>query len=1263
MQFSSSSLNVRLTVLLVIIFAATAAPGIVIVRSQMIHQALAQAEKDARIILNNRHATKVFYTKDLQPPLLELIKAHGLTDDYFDPAWMYGGYANRKITQYVKENGFTAFNYKNAAVDARSPANEANAYERGFLEKRKAENSLEEWSGTIDIDGQPYYVLMIPNEQRYTESCMRCHSTPDRAPKELLDRYGSERSFNKTLGVIPSVFSLRIPLSAAYEDVYDMTGKLGLGLLGVLIFSFALQWFLTNRIIVVPVKRLSRKVRDISHDADLLGEPIPLASGREIKELSQNFNRLSKRLKAHQTDLNAIIDQKTFALRQSDKKFRSILNNSQDTIYQVDVASKLFDYTTPSSFNTCGYTPEEIYELGTEFMLSLIHPDDWSHFSRQMKIGLIGKTDADSGLRLEYRINHRTKGYIWVNDTRSVLFSREGRALKVVGTIRDITGQKQAREEIQNHSANLDAIFNNVPNILLLVNEAGKVININHKGIVFSGRPKTELTGTLCGNVLQCCNASHGYGCGQNPECAQCPVKTRIRNTFHTGQSHNEEAGQMIFNQNGDEVILDLLISTCLLRVKGTQRVLVSLTDISTLKSAEAESNHARSLLEAALESTADGILIVDNHRRWKGYNKQFLDIWGIPASIADLGDDKEAMAYIMDKLKSPESFMKRVQGLYDNIDAASFDIIDLSDGRILERYSKPHEMGNRIVGRVWSFRDVTLQKIAASELKESEEYHKGLFEDSPIPLYIQDFSRVGDYVDTLRKKGITNLASYFAANKDEVDTLINLVDIVQGNQAAVTMYGARSSAELMSGFARLIKPGDAQHIIDQVGCFTRGDDWYEGEARNLDFYGNTRNVILRKAVINREKNGLSKILVSVVDVTALYRSTREKQNLERRLQQTQKMETIGTLAGGIAHDFNNILFPISGHAEILLTDVAEDDPARESINEIYTGAMRAKELVNQILTFSRQESTELKLMKIQHIIKEALKLLRSTIPTTIEIKRHIKNECAPVTADPTQIHQIIMNLATNAYHAMEENGGVLTVTLTETQIGDGEKLLPDIAPGTYVCLAVSDTGMGMTDDLINKIFDPFFTTKEKGKGTGMGLSVVHGIVTGMGGGINVESKPGLGAKFSIYFPAEKKICEDGMVRHVLPIKGGDEHILLVDDEENILDMEKQVLKRLGYTVSTRTSSLEALEAFRASPSRYDIVISDVAMPHMRGDLLVVKMMEIRPDIPVLLCTGFSQIVTEEKAMEIGVKGLLMKPLIMKDLAETIRNVLDSRKS
>jgi len=384
-----------------------------------------------------------------------------------------------------------------------------------------------------------------------------------------------------------------------------------------------------------------------------------------------------------------------------------------------------------------------------------------------------------------------------------------------------------------------------------------------------------------------------------------------------------------------------------------------------------------------------------------------------------------------------------------------------------------------------------------------------------------------------------------------------------------------------------------------------------------------------------------------------------EKKKLENQIQQSQKMESIGTLAGGIAHDFNNILFPIVGHTEMLLEDVSKDSPFRASLSQIYTGAMRASELVKQILTFSRQESGELKLMKMQPIIKEALKLIRSTIPTTIEIKQDISPACGVIKADPTKIHQIVMNLSTNAYHAMEETGGELKVSLNELELSTLDLINPDMATGVYVCLTVVDTGKGMDKNVINQIFDPFFTTKEKGKGTGLGLSVIHGIVTSMNGVIQVYSEPGKGTVFNVYLPVEKSPFAEQISDSNVKTQIGTEKILLVDDEETIISMEKLMLERLGYHVTSRTSSIEALEAFRAAPDKFDLVITDMAMPNMPGNKLSAELIKIRPDIPVLLCTGFSETMSEEKAASIGIKGFLWKPIVMKDLSQKIREVLD----
>ncbi len=388
----------------------------------------------------------------------------------------------------------------------------------------------------------------------------------------------------------------------------------------------------------------------------------------------------------------------------------------------------------------------------------------------------------------------------------------------------------------------------------------------------------------------------------------------------------------------------------------------------------------------------------------------------------------------------------------------------------------------------------------------------------------------------------------------------------------------------------------------------------------------------------------------------------REKAKLETKIQQSQKMEAIGTLAGGIAHDFNNILFPILGHTEMLLEDTPEDSPIRNSLNEIYAGSLRARDLAHQILSFSRQEKTGQKLMKVQPIIKEALKLIRSTIPATISINQNLESNCGAVKTDPTQIHQIVMNLATNAYHAMEETGGELKVTLKETELSSDDLINPDMAPGLYACLSVSDTGMGIKKDVVNRIFEPFFTTKEKGKGTGMGLSVVHGIVKSMNGGIQVFSKPGQGTEFHVYLPVFKTDFEKQVAQTKELVVGGSERILLVDDESSIIEMEKQVLDRLGYKVTSRISSMEALEVFRADPGQYDLVITDMSMPKLSGDKLAIELIKIRPDIPVLLCTGFSENMTDEKVKSLGIKGLLMKPIVIKDLAKKIREVFDDGK-
>ena len=394
--------------------------------------------------------------------------------------------------------------------------------------------------------------------------------------------------------------------------------------------------------------------------------------------------------------------------------------------------------------------------------------------------------------------------------------------------------------------------------------------------------------------------------------------------------------------------------------------------------------------------------------------------------------------------------------------------------------------------------------------------------------------------------------------------------------------------------------------------------------------------------------------------VIELSREITEQKKLEARIQQAQKMEAIGTLAGGIAHDFNNILSAIIGYTELSIDCVEQGALIQKNLHQILTAGNRAADLVNQILAFSRQSEPELRPTQIKLIATEVLKLLRASLPVMIKINSNIQSD-SMVFADPTEIHQILMNLCTNAGHAMEENGGDLEVTLINVDINeDFISMHPEkIIPGTYIKLSVSDTGYGITPDLMNRIFDPFFTTKAKGEGTGMGLSVVHGIVKKYSGLITVYSEPKKRTTFNIFLPVIVDSTEKEDVNIEEPMQMGNEHILFVDDEKPLADMGSQILKFQGYAVTTRTSSIEALGLFKTQPERFDLIITDMNMPNMTGIELAREIIEIRPDIPVILCTGYSAKLDAEKARKMGIRALIMKPILQQELAKTIREVLD----
>ncbi len=410
--------------------------------------------------------------------------------------------------------------------------------------------------------------------------------------------------------------------------------------------------------------------------------------------------------------------------------------------------------------------------------------------------------------------------------------------------------------------------------------------------------------------------------------------------------------------------------------------------------------------------------------------------------------------------------------------------------------------------------------------------------------------------------------------------------------------------------------------------------------------------VRLSASCVKDQDGKIDFIIVIIEDIT-------RRKNLEKMLQQTQKMEAIGTLAGGIAHDFNNILHPVIGFSKLGIRATEEDEKTHSYFKVIYDATNRAKHLVKQILTFSRQNEPILQPVLLTPVVKETVKMLRSSLPTTINLLGEISDQTDPIKADVTQVHQIIMNLGTNAFHAVEDKGGDIKIVFQPLEVEIETDAYPDLKPGHYYRLSVIDNGHGIPDNIKHKIFDPYFTTKGQNKGTGLGLSVVKGIVDSHNGKLIVKSSPETGTEFNVLFPlSEEQIPQKKKKAVAIEIKGN-ERIMVVDDEENIVFLLSESLKSMGYKVSAKTASRDAFDEFKTNPANIDLVITDMTMPYKTGFELARDLLEIRPDLPVILCTGYNERISEEKAISIGIRKFLNKPIDQDVLASVIREELD----
>jgi two-component system cell cycle sensor histidine kinase/response regulator CckA len=690
---------------------------------------------------------------------------------------------------------------------------------------------------------------------------------------------------------------------------------------------------------------------------------------------------------------------------------------------------------------------------------------------------------------------------------------------------------------------------------------------------------------------------------------------------------------------NKDRDILDVRISAATFRdIHGKPvGMIVNLADITETKASERALRSSEERYRHLFESANDAIVIFDkngvedcNQRALEmfGYSRdEFLGPYidfNAPEKQPDGSNSLEAIKEYLRRAKAGEQISFEWQSyrkdgsLFDQ--EVSLQYVDLPGG--------PRFMSMA--------RDVTARKSAEEALKESEERLRAFMNSNPLDIAVFKDGQ-GRWVEANHEM----LRAFGLTGKDyQGKTSLELTDLARPEMRQVLLQGMELDAKAL---------GSGQVTRDEV--------------RLVDDNGRERIFDVIRVPLFHPDGRVRGISVVSRDITALMEAERQRKEMESQLRHSQKMEAIGTLAGGIAHDFNNILTAIIGYTETAMVKAGKGEDYTKGLKVVLDSSFRARDLVKQLLTFSRGREVTPQVLDMENVVGETMNLVKAVTPPMIKVHIQTKSSDTVVKADPVQMQQVVMNLCTNAIQAMEDDGGVLKVTLNKQRLSEHDiPLHPNLTPGDYVLLEVSDTGPGMDSEMAKKIFDPFFTTKPRDKGTGLGLSMVHGIVTSAGGAVLVDSRPGTGATFRVYLPRSFEHPEASSCEDELPLESsGEGTLLLVEDEPLVMRVEQEILESLGYHVVACSSPLEAREIFEDNPARFDLVITDYAMPNMSGLELASSLKESAPNIPVLLCTGYNQEITSHELKLFGVDQTLMKPFTARELSHVLQNMLNQK--
>jgi len=917
------------------------------------------------------------------------------------------------------------------------------------------------------------------------------------------------------------------------------------------------------------------------------------------------------------------------AIRERDEQYRALVEESFDGIMITKETKILF--VNSRLCQMLGYSREELE--GMDF-LEPAHPD-FRDVARERALARMRGESVSSHYELKFQrkdgsafdgeIHARaieTRGapgvQVWIRDITERKKTGEAlqrahdelerRVQERTSELREtnkqlreqIAEREQAEEALRESEKRYRELVENANDLIFQSDSRGIATLVNPLALKITGYSKEEFIGK---HYLEFIHpeyraaAERFYG---------IQFVKKIRTTYYEVPILTKHQETVWFGQN-----VQLLIKGD--AVVGFQAIA---RDITERKRAEDERERTLSLLRATLESTADGILAVDTDGKIASYNKEFLTMWSIPNHVVESGSDLEALSFVRDQLKFPEDLLKKVSNLYANPDAESFDVLEFNDGRIFERYSRPQRIREKIVGRVWSFRDITKRSQAEGALRESEEKYRSLFEESIDAVYIT--TREGSLVDA--------------------------------NQAFLDLFGfSREEArnmEIQQIYTDAAGRKRFQEEIERKGSLKD----YEVSFRKKD---GTKIEGLLTSTVRRDHDG------TILGYQGIIRDVTTQNQLQRQLLQAQKMEAIGTLAGGIAHDFNNLLQAILGYSDLLLMKKASGDPDRKKLEVIQHAVRDGADLVSRILTFSRKGESRKRPIDLNEEIRRVEKLLRRTLPRMIQVDLVLGEDLRIIDADPAQIEQVLLNLGVNAQHAMPDGGRLVIETNNVSLSDEYVRTHIEARPGKCVLMTVSDNGIGMEPDVLDHIFEPFFTTRTNGEGTGLGLAMVHGVVSQHGGYIRCYSEPGMGTSFKIYFPVSPSELISGLTMTREMPTFGTETILLVDDDDYVRDIGRQLIEMGGYKVLIARSGEEALEMYTSYRPEISLIILDLIMPGMGGTRCLEELLRIDPDVRVLVASGYSSngLTTDQKGR--GARGFVSKPYDAKDILIAIRRVLD----